>query len=409
MTALVDRARAILLTPRTEWAVIAAEPQSVAGLYRGYLVWLAAIPALAGFIGLSLVGFGAFGVSLRVPIMAGLVNALLGFVLTLVGVYLMALIARSLAPRFGGQPDTVAAFKLIGYASTAALVAGIAYVLPALSIIALLGALYSAWLIYVGAPVLMKCPQHRAVGYTAVLLVCGLIAGWVLGAATALVVAPAAQTSAATGSVSLSTSNGTVNVDLNKLEALGRRLEAASQRVEAASQQGDAAGAAQAAAAGMVAALNSGAPAKPMTVQQLQAYLPQTVAGLPRESVETNDAGAMGIVAGASVQAEYRQGDRAVQLTIVDAGGISSVMALATWVSGTHERQDAEGTERVYRQGQRSVREKALADGSSAEYSVLLENGVLIEVEGSQVGLAALKSAVERLDLGKLGAKRTNG
>lgn len=124
MTAIVDRARAILLTPRTEWAVIAAEPQSVAGLYRGYLVWLAAIPALAGFIGLSLVGFG-------------------------------------------GQPDTVAAFKLIGYASTAALVAGIAYALPALSVIALLGALYSAWLIYVGAPVLMKCQQNRAVGYTA--------------------------------------------------------------------------------------------------------------------------------------------------------------------------------------------------------------------------------------------------
>lgn len=242
-----------------------------------------------------------------------------------------------------------------------------------------------------------------------VLLVCGLIAGWVLGAATALVVAPAAQMGAATGSVSVSTAQGTVNVDLNKSEALGRQLEAASQRVESASQQGDAVSAGQAAAAGMVAALNGGTSSKPIAAQQLQTYLPQALAGLPRESIETNDAGAMGIVAGASVQAAYRQGDRAVQLTIIDAGGLSSVMGLATGVSGTHERHDAEGTERVYRQGQRSVREKALADGTSAEYAVLLENGVLIEVEGSRVGLATLKSAVENLDLGKLATQRTNG
>ena len=44
--ALVDRVKNILLSPRTEWPVIDAEPATVASLYTGYIMPLAAIPAL---------------------------------------------------------------------------------------------------------------------------------------------------------------------------------------------------------------------------------------------------------------------------------------------------------------------------------------------------------------------------
>ena len=42
---LVDRARDILMKPKDEWAVIDREPATIGGLYTGYVMILAAIPA----------------------------------------------------------------------------------------------------------------------------------------------------------------------------------------------------------------------------------------------------------------------------------------------------------------------------------------------------------------------------
>ena len=47
---LIERAKAILLSPKTEWDVIANEPASVTTLYRKYAMILAAIPAVAQFL-----------------------------------------------------------------------------------------------------------------------------------------------------------------------------------------------------------------------------------------------------------------------------------------------------------------------------------------------------------------------
>jgi len=55
---LIERVRKILLTPNTEWPVIAAEPTTTSQLYTNYILILAAIPALAGFIKGSIIGFG---------------------------------------------------------------------------------------------------------------------------------------------------------------------------------------------------------------------------------------------------------------------------------------------------------------------------------------------------------------
>src|SRR5262249_30178358 len=56
MEQLVERVKAIVLTPQTEWPIIAREPGDTAGLFTRYVAILALIPALAGFIGTSLIG-----------------------------------------------------------------------------------------------------------------------------------------------------------------------------------------------------------------------------------------------------------------------------------------------------------------------------------------------------------------
>jgi len=177
---LVARVKAILLTPRTEWPVIEAEPATTGSLYAGYIIPLAAIPAVAGFIGWSLVGGSVLGVSFRVPIGTGLTGAVVRYVLSLVATYVLALIIDALAPTFGGTKNSIQALKVAAYSSTAAWVAGIFMLLPSLGILGLVG-LYSLYLLYLGLPVLMKAPQEKAMGYTVVVILCAIVLFVVVG------------------------------------------------------------------------------------------------------------------------------------------------------------------------------------------------------------------------------------
>ena len=54
---LVDRVKNILLQPSQEWAVIETETTDTKTLYTSYAMILAAIPAVAGFIGGSIIGY----------------------------------------------------------------------------------------------------------------------------------------------------------------------------------------------------------------------------------------------------------------------------------------------------------------------------------------------------------------
>lgn len=70
MTNLQTRVKGILVNPSAEWLAIAAEPDDVAAIYRNYIVFLAAIPAISVFLGLTIFGvplFGRSGISTAVP------------------------------------------------------------------------------------------------------------------------------------------------------------------------------------------------------------------------------------------------------------------------------------------------------------------------------------------------------
>ncbi|MET3181147.1 UNVERIFIED_ORG: hypothetical protein ABIC43_004316 [Variovorax guangxiensis] len=185
---LVERVQAILLKPKATWPEIDSEPADAASLYKNYVMILALIPAVASFIGLSLIGIGAFGVSFRVPLASGLANMIVGYVLSLVMVFVLALIIDAMAPTFEGTKSQIGALKLSAYASTAAFVGGVFSLLPSLSVLGALAALYGVYLLYTGLPVLMKCPPDKAVAYTAVVVVCAIVGGvviaWVLALLT---------------------------------------------------------------------------------------------------------------------------------------------------------------------------------------------------------------------------------
>lgn len=405
---LIQRVQDILIKPKETWQVIEQESTDAASLYSRYLVFLAAIPAVAGFIGLSLIGASALGISVRVPLLSGLSQMVVSYVLSLVAVFVLALIVDALAPTFGGSKSRISALKLVAYGSTAGLLGGIFSLLPALSILGLLAALYSIYLIYTGLPVLMKCPPDKAVAYTAVVFVCGIVAAVILASVSAAVLPGSGMRMGGMmgerGAVSIQTPGGEVSIDMSKMEQAAREMEEAGKRMEAAQESGEGAAAGKA-MGDIMGALAGGtaSDAAPIAAQDLKALLPETLGGLKRESIEAQSNQAMGI-ASASATASYRAGEQSVQLSITDLGGLGGIAALAGWANMTVDRGTPDMIEKVYKQNARTVREEHRKDGSHGEVTVILENGVIVETQGNQVDMASLRKLAAGVDLGRIEA-----
>ena len=169
---LVERAKAILLTPRTEWLVIEQERGGLFHLFIHYVAILAAIPEVAHVIGQSLIG----GYS---PIVPNLMRAIIVYVVTFVMVYLIACVIDVLAPRFGGKKNFPNAVKLSVYSHTPLWLAGIFLLIPGLNFLLILG-VYGFYLLWVGLPLLMGVPQYRALRYALIVTACALIPAIVL-------------------------------------------------------------------------------------------------------------------------------------------------------------------------------------------------------------------------------------
>jgi Yip1 domain len=174
---LVERVKAILLTPKTEWPVIDQEPGDTGYLFTNYVAILAAIPAVAGFIGGSIVGVMGY----RTGFFSGLMLAIVSYILAFVGTFVLAFIIDLLAPNFSSQKSFPSAMKLAVYSSTAAWLAGIFSIIPVLAFLNILG-LYSLYLLYTGLPVLMRTPAEKQMTYTIAVVVCAIIVWLVIGA-----------------------------------------------------------------------------------------------------------------------------------------------------------------------------------------------------------------------------------
>lgn len=177
---LQKRVVGILTNPQGEWQVIAAEGDDIATLYREYVVILAAIPAVCTFLGLLVFGRPLFG---RPGFMLALSAAVAGYVSSLVGVILAAVIIEKLAPKFSSTGSTAQAVKLVAYASTPMWVGGVLYLLPALATAILIAGLYAIYLFYLGLTPIMKTPAESVVPFMVVSAIVVIVVSIVLSVA----------------------------------------------------------------------------------------------------------------------------------------------------------------------------------------------------------------------------------
>jgi len=412
---IVDRVKNICLTPGTEWTVIEGESTPPASLITGYAVPLAAIGAVAGFIGGSLIGRSLpFVGTYRIGIMPGLVAAVFSFVMAIVGVAILAVVLNALAPTFGAQKDTAQAFKLAVYSYTPAWVAGVLQILPVLGLLAIIAGLYGIYLMYLGLPRLMKCPQDKAAGYTVLVVVCAIVLYIIIGAIGAAVTGAGMLTTGALsgGMFGRSAPSSQVQFDRNsplgKLQSLGQKLDESNKKMAEAQKAGDTKGQEAAAMEALGTLLGGGQHVDPVDVDTLKQFVPDTFAGLPKASSSAEKNGIAGLMV-SKAEATYSSGGRDVTLTVSDSGGASGLVGLATWAGGESEQEDANGSERTYKQGDRLVHETSSKTGGTNEYSIVLGQRFIVSAESRSVDLNTLKGAVSGLNLARLESMKDAG
>lgn len=162
----------LLLHPAETWESICDEPATLEGLYRHWVLPLAAIPAVASAVRLiAFRGFVLFGARYQPSFLTVLGDAVAQYVLILIATYLLAVVIDQAAPRFGGERSLTKAFKLTAYSGTAAWVFGLMILLPmAGEFIAFLGSLYSLYTLYLGLPKLMRSRQEDTLTYFGLVL-----------------------------------------------------------------------------------------------------------------------------------------------------------------------------------------------------------------------------------------------
>ena len=174
------RATNLLVTPNKEWPVIAAEPTDLRRLFTRYAMPLAAIGPVIGMIGLT--WFSSWGGWRPIGLGYAISRAGLQFASSLAVAVLLGLAIDALARNFDAEPNRAQALKLSIYAATAQWVGGLFGFYPLIDgLIAVAAWCYSAYLLYLGLPVLMKVPLPNRTRYLAVVIIIAMLL-WLIAA-----------------------------------------------------------------------------------------------------------------------------------------------------------------------------------------------------------------------------------
>jgi hypothetical protein len=321
-------------------------------------------------VGLSIVGVEVNGNQFRAPIVEVLTAALLFYVLAIAGVFVFALVVNWIAPRFGAERNYAQAFKLSAYSITAAMVAAVLAIIPQLGIFTLLGASYSLYLLFVGAPKVMHAAEKSAVNYSIVATFAALIMALAAGFATMAVASP----------------TGKLLPQLARLPdfATGERNPPPGAALELGSTP-------LPAAAGVLA---NGAPAV-ATGGDLRGVTPLKLAGLDRVAVGVERRGLPGART-VEVEAEYRKGRRYLSLQIIFSTTMGQELGFAGATGSEFDRETADGYARRRRVGDAIVVEDWNNTSRSGSYGRLVGDRFYVKASGGDgVSARELREVVE--------------
>jgi len=196
-------------------------------------------------------------------------------------------------------------------------------------------------------------------------------------------------------------------------EETAKQMEAASKQMQEAvktgtANMGDAMAAMGAAVSG---AANAGKKVETVDYKELKALLPESLPGMRRTDASGEKSSAMGMQI-SNAEGRYRSDEgSSVTVKIADIGSMTGLagMTAYAWARVDVDRESDSGYEKTATFNGYKSHEKYDRQNKSGEISVLVGDRFVVEVDGNNVDIDVIKSALGKVDLGKLNSMKGQG
>ena len=196
-------------------------------------------------------------------------------------------------------------------------------------------------------------------------------------------------------------------------EETAKNLEQANkQMAEAAKNGGANLGNAMAAMGAAVSgAANGSKKVETVDFKELKALLPESLPGMKRTDATGEKTAAMGMQVSNAEGRYSADNGGSMTIKITDIGSMTGLagMTAYAWANVAVDREGDNGYEKTSTIGGYKSHEKYDKSSKSGEVSVLVGDRFVVEVDGSDVDMDAIKSALGKVDLGKLNGMKGQG
>jgi len=186
---IFGRLQEIMFNPKGCWTHIKSEALSPKELFSRYIIPLELLSTLCTLIGGVFIGINTGVGTYRVSLFDELIYCTFAFFANLAALLIGAFVIEKLAPKFETSVTFPEALRLVGFAATPGLLAGILGITPGflvLLVMLFLG-LYSIYLLWVGFQPLTKVSDTQKLPYFLTSFVCSTVLCLVIFSVTAKV------------------------------------------------------------------------------------------------------------------------------------------------------------------------------------------------------------------------------
>lgn len=132
--------------------------------------------------------------------------------------------------------------------------------------------------------------------------------------------------------------------------------------------------------------------------RELKKLMPEEINGMERKSNTGQKTGAMGFNV-SNAEAKYQDGDRRMEINIVDIGGMGAAVAgMAAWTMVEIDKETEDGYERTTTIDGNKAFEKYNSRTKRGEVSIILFNRFIVTIKGWNVDIKDMKAALDELD-----------
>ncbi len=136
--------------------------------------------------------------------------------------------------------------------------------------------------------------------------------------------------------------------------------------------------------------------------REMKALLPSSLRGMDRTSIEGQKSG-IGKLKAATAEAEYRNGNEKIKISLVDVGGLGMMMStMAGWANVEVDNESDHGYERTTTIDGYKAFESYDSDSKEGNIAIIVEDRIIVSIDGKNVTERQLKKALNKISIRQL-------